>query len=97
MLVIECRYRWSVPDLPGRLNIDDPNLGHILDAYLNCWTQHAPHAELRRTLCHALRLASLRRSQAWIDNLAQANDSDLRKHGQMPWAWLEDVTHPVGP
>lgn len=69
MLVIECRYRWSGPDLPGRLNIDDPNLGHILDAYLNCWTQHAPHDQLRRTLCHALRLAPLRCSQAWIDNL----------------------------
>lgn len=97
MLVIECRHRWSTPDLPDRLNIDDPNLNDVFDAYLDCWRHYASPGELRQTLCHALQLASLRRSQAWITNLHQADEVDLQRYGRLPWAWLEDVTRPVGP
>lgn len=95
MLITECRFRWSADDQPDLLEINHPAITSITDAYLNHWTDYAPMPELRHTLHSALQVASLRRSRAWIHNLAQANLTDLQKHGQMPWTWLEDATRPV--
>lgn len=96
MLIIECRFRWSVSDDAGALNIGHPAITTIADAYLQQWSDYAALAELRKTLEAALRLAALRRSRAWIDNLARADESQLRRHGDMPWSWLHDVvvSHP---
>lgn len=95
MMVIECRYRWSVPDLPEGLNLDHPALREVLDTYLAAWTSYAPCTDLQRTLRHALRIAPLRRSRAWITNLAQADQPTRTELGHMPWAWLEDLTTPI--
>lgn len=95
MLVVECRHHWSVPDVPGQLNIDHPVLDQIFDTYLRAWSDFAPLSELRGTLLHALRIAPLRRSQAWMDNLAHADQHALTKLGHLPWTWLEDLTLPV--
>jgi hypothetical protein len=95
MMIIECRYRWSVPDLPGALNLDHPAVRTIIDAYLDCWTDYAPLADLRGFMADALRIAPLRRCQAWTTNLADADDGALARHGHLPWSWLQDVTIPV--
>lgn len=95
MMIVECRYRWSVPDRPDGLNLDDPILHRILDSYLNTWTTYAPISDLRETLRNALRIAPLRHSRAWITNLTEADDQTRTDHGAMPWAWLEDLTIPV--
>ncbi len=95
MLIIECRFRWAVDDQPDRLDINHPAITAITDAYLSHWVDYASMPDLRHTLHCALQLAPLRRSQAWINDLAQASLADLQEHGQMPWAWLEDVTRPV--
>ncbi|GAB3764767.1 phosphotransferase family protein [Microlunatus parietis] len=95
MMIIECHYRWSVPDLPGTLNLDYPVLHRIVDAYLESWTEYAPLPELRMIMADALRLAPLRRSQAWITNLAEADEATIARHGRLPWSWLKDVALPV--
>lgn len=95
MMIIECRYRWSVPDLPDALNLDHPAVRTIIDAYLRCWTEFAPLPALRRIMTDAVRIAPLRRCQAWITNLAEADDASLARHGRLPWSWLQDVTVPV--
>lgn len=84
-----------MPDLPDALNLDHPMLHRIIDTYLAEWSEFAPLPELRRTMIDALRIAPLRRSQAWITNLADADDAALTKHGQLPWLWLKDLTIPV--
>lgn len=95
MMVVECRYQWSVPDLPDGLNLDHPALQQILDAYLGAWTAYAPLVELQRDLRAALRIAPLRRSRAWITNLAQTDHPTRTELGHMPWIWLEDLTQPI--
>ena len=95
MTIVECRYRWSVPDQDEGLNLDHPVLRRILDSYLSAWTDYAPLDALRETLRHALRISPLRRSSAWIGNLAYADDQNRTEHGAMPWIWLEDLTLPV--
>ena len=94
MMVVECR-QWSVPDRTDGLNLDHPVVQQILNTYLNAWTGYAPLAELRDTLRHPLRVAPLRRSRAWITNLADAEEQTRAELGKMPWVWLEDLTHPV--
>jgi len=95
MMVVECRYHWSVPDRADGLNLEHPVLQQILNTYLSAWTGYAPLAELRETLRHALRIAPLRRSSAWMINLAGADEQSRTEEGKMAWAWLEDVTLPV--
>lgn len=95
MMIVECRYHWSVPERPDGLNLDHPIMRQILDSYLNAWTSYAPISDLRETLRNALRIAPLRRSRAWITNLTQADDQTRADHGAMPGAWLEDLTMPV--
>ncbi|MFC7623310.1 phosphotransferase family protein [Microlunatus sp. GCM10028923] len=95
MMIIECRYRWSVPDLPDTLNLDHPVLHRIIDGYLSAWSDYVLIDELRRTMSDALRVAPLRRAQAWLANLAEADGEALAEHGQLPWLWLRDVTVPV--
>ncbi|MFC7623311.1 hypothetical protein [Microlunatus sp. GCM10028923] len=83
MMTIECRYRWSVPDLPDALNLDHPVLHWTVDGYLEAWSD-ASIDELRRTMTDALRVASLRRAHAWLTNLAEADREALAQHGQPP-------------
>ncbi|MDN5724590.1 MAG: GNAT family N-acetyltransferase [Propionibacteriales bacterium] len=97
VMVVECRHLWSVPDKPAGLNIEHPLLDRVLDTYAACWTDHASLADLRRTLDHALRLGALRRSSAWITNLADADEAALAADGHLLWDWLGDLRLPVLP
>lgn len=95
MLILECQFRWSVPEIDDAFNLDHPILRAVIDEYLRSWCEFADLAQLRTTLYDALRLAPLRRSRAWITNLHDADDSTVAELGYLPWSWLSDVTVPL--
>jgi hypothetical protein len=95
MLIPELQHRWRTPRSPDAVDCRDPRIGAILDAYLDCWTDLAPIADLRVLAAAALRVAPLHRSAPWLRTLAEADATVLAAHGRTPWAWLEDVTKVV--
>lgn len=95
MLIVECQYRWAVPEVPGAFNVDHPILKGIIDQYLRAWAEFADLPRLRMIMNDALRLAPLRRSQAWIANLEDADDEAIAELGHLPWSWLADVTQRI--
>jgi hypothetical protein len=95
MLVVECLHRWRIPAAEGVVDCRDDRVRAVVDAYLDCWTDLAPPEDLRRLAEHALRIAPLHRTAAWLGILEDADDAALAAHGRTPWAWLEDVTKPV--
>lgn len=95
MITTECIYRWKVEQPDDCINLRDARIREVCDAYLGAWTEFAPLPALRRLLQHALRIAPLHRSSAWLDILETADTAALAKHGPTPWAWLQDVAKPV--
>lgn len=95
MLIPELQHRWRTPTSPDAVDCRAPRIGAILDAYLDCWTDRAPLADLRVLAAAALRVAPLHRSAPWLRTLAGADATVLAAHGRTPWAWLEDVTKEV--
>ena len=93
MLMWELRRRWKIPGPPS--GSGDDRIRAVFDAYLVCWTDFAPLAELRELAGHALRLAALHRSSAWFRILAGAESAAIARHGGTPWSWLQDVATPV--
>jgi hypothetical protein len=83
------RGRPSGPVLDCRADRD------LLEVYLDCWTDFASLAELRRLAESALRIAPLHRTSAWLGILATADEAAIAQHGRTPWSWLKDVTKPV--
>lgn len=95
MMVVECVYRWEVPQPADAVNLREERTREVIDTYLREWTDFAPIEDLRELAGYALRVAPLNRAAAWIRNLEDAGPDDLDRYGRMPWAWLEDVTKPV--
>ncbi|NYH92344.1 phosphotransferase [Actinopolymorpha rutila] len=95
MMVVECVYRWEVPQPADAVNLREERTREVIDTYLRQWTDFAPIEDLRELAGCALRVAPLNRTAAWIRNLEDAGPEDLDRYGRMPWAWLEDVTNPV--
>jgi Phosphotransferase enzyme family len=95
MLASECLYRWEIPQPDDAIDLRDDRIRAIFDAYLQHWTDFAPIAKLRQLAAHALRIAPLHRSAAWLANLQDAGKQAREEHGSMPWTWLEDVRKPV--
>ena len=95
MMVVECVYRWEVPQPTDAVNLREERTREVIDIYLREWTDFAPIEEVRELAGHALRVAPLNRTAAWIRNLEDAGPDDLERYGRMPWVWLEDVTKPV--
>jgi hypothetical protein len=92
MMVVECLYRWEVPQPVSAVDLREERTRAVIDAYLREWTDFAPLEQLRELAGYALRVAPLNRTAAWIRNLEGADPDALDKYGRMPWAWLEDVT-----
>jgi hypothetical protein len=95
MLLWEFVRRWRITMPAGVLDTREPRIRAILNAYLSCWTDFASMDELRPLAAHALRLAPLHRAAVWLRTLADADVEALGEHGRTPWAWLQDVVHPV--
>jgi hypothetical protein len=95
MLATECVFRWQVPQPEDAIDLRDPRIREVFDAYLRQWTDFAPVEQLRELAKYALQTSALNRSAAWLRNLNNATADDLAQYGTMPWAWLEDATKPV--
>ena len=95
MLIWELRHRYRLPPDEEVVDCRDERIRSVFDAYLAGWTDLAPLPELRILAEHALRLAPLHRSSAWLRILDDAPPDALARHGGTPWHWLQDVARPV--
>ncbi|HVX43730.1 MAG TPA: hypothetical protein VHC49_07580 [Mycobacteriales bacterium] len=95
MLVWECIFRWEVPQPDDAVDLREERIRAVFDAYLCRWTDFAPLPRLRELAGHALRIAPLLRTRAWIRNLDSISAEARSPFGNKPWAYLEDVTKPV--
>ncbi len=95
MFVWECLHRWEIETPDDVVDCRDERIRAVFDAYLGCWTDLAPIGDLRVLAQHALRIASLHRSEVWLRVLDDADDAAIQEHGKTPWAWLQDVAKPV--
>jgi hypothetical protein len=95
MLLHECLYRWRLPKGDDVLDLRDPRIRVIFDAYLECWGDLASLPALRTLGEHALRIAAFHQSRVWLRQLELADPHTLSTQGQQPWHWLQDITKTV--
>ncbi len=67
---------------------DDPAFGRLLDAYLEAWTDLAPHGDLVRSAALARDLGCVGRSFAWERALLDLEPDEMDGHGDAVAGWL---------
>ena len=75
--------------------VDDARIRRVISAYLECWTDYAPLAELRLAVEPALKLARLHRYGSWLRLLIHADDSSMSEYGPHALEYLRTLTDPV--
>ncbi|WP_019484023.1 MULTISPECIES: phosphotransferase [unclassified Arthrobacter] len=75
--------------------VDDARIRCVISAYLECWTDYAPLAELRLAVEPALQLARLHRYGSWLRLLIHADDSAMSEYGPHALEYLRTLTDPV--
>lgn len=78
----------------GLIDLRDPRIRTIFDAYLIQWRDYAPLVDLRALAALALQIAPLYRTCTWLAVLRQVPDA-VERHGATPRAWVFDVARPV--
>jgi hypothetical protein len=74
---------------------DDPRIRTVVDAYLECWTDHAPLEELRAAVGPALMLAGVHRYGSWLRLLVYADDESMRTYAPAALGCLRTLSDPV--
>ncbi|MHA7154458.1 phosphotransferase [Arthrobacter sp. TMN-50] len=78
-----------------RTTVDDPRIQQVITAYLECWTDYAPVAELRLAVEPALQLARIHRYGSWLRLLIHADDASMAQYGPRALEYLRTLTDPV--
>jgi hypothetical protein len=74
------------------IDLTDDERWHMVDAYLEAWTDLAGLTELRPLVEQAVLLARIGRALGWERALARATDAEWAEWGEGPQHWLDDVT-----
>jgi hypothetical protein len=95
MIAHGCIDRFQISQPDDVIDFRDERIGDVLDAYFETRADYASMAESRQLARHALRLAPLHRSSAWLRALQGLSPTALGPYGAAPWGWMEDVVKPV--
>ena len=73
------------------VQLDDPAVRQVREAYLACWTDYASSAELGTIADLALAVAPLGRARCWHVDLVDASPDELQEYGEAVPGWLAEL------